>query len=431
MDKSWMCCTDRSSDVYLKGVESFLQFAFKQSELEDEIPCSCKKCNNVFHKSRDVVKEHLIIFGIVQGYTRWLYHGEFAPKKQNVNQEEKGKEPGVPSQKKRKERGDDMFEMIYDVVGPEITNDSSGVKYKHGDTSESTSTFSKLLEDAAQQLYPGCETFSKLSLIVELFQIKCLYGLSGKAVDSILKLFKQALPSGETLPESFYGAKKVIKNLGLNYEKIHACENDCMLFWRHNAKAESCLICGESRWKSVEGQKTNGDTQGKTGKKVPRKVLRYFPLKPRLQRLFTSPEIASDMTWHHDQRSKDGVLRHPADSEAWKHFDTLNSGFARDPRSVRLGLTSDGVNPFGNLSVSHSTWPVITTVYNLPPWMCMKKPYCFLSLLIPGPKAPGNDIDVYLEPLIDELRELWFYGVDTYDASRKENFVCGQHSYGL
>ncbi|KAH0655576.1 hypothetical protein KY285_030458 [Solanum tuberosum] len=70
MDKFWMRCTDRSSDVYLKGVESFLQFAFKQSELEDEIPCPCKKCNNVFHKSRDGVEEHLIIFGIVQGYTR-------------------------------------------------------------------------------------------------------------------------------------------------------------------------------------------------------------------------------------------------------------------------------------------------------------------------------------------------------------------------
>ncbi|KAH0729988.1 hypothetical protein KY289_001176 [Solanum tuberosum] len=240
MNKSRMRSTDRSSDIYLKEVESFLQFAFKQSELEDENPCPCKKCNNVFHKSRD---------------------------EQNVNQGEEGKEPVVPSQKKRKERGDDMFEMIYDVVGPEITNDSSGVKYKHGDASESTSIFSKLSEDAAQQLYIGCETFSKLSLIVELFQIKCLYGLSGKAVDSILNLFKRALPSGETLPESFYGEKKVIQNLGLHYEKIHACENDFMLFLKHNAKEGSCLICGESRLKSVEGQKLMGILKEKLGKK--------------------------------------------------------------------------------------------------------------------------------------------------------------------
>ncbi|KAM3305381.1 hypothetical protein P3S67_012247 [Capsicum chacoense] len=54
--------------------------------------------------------------------------------------------------------------------------------------------------------------------------------------------------------------------------------------------------------------------------------------------------------------------------------------------------------------------------------MLMKQPYYFLSLLISGPKAPGNDIDVYLEPLIDALRELLFCGVNTYDASRKENF---------
>lgn len=64
-----------------------------------------------------------------------------------------------------------MFEMIYDVSVPEIMDDSSGVKFKQDGASETTKFF-KLLEDAAQQLYPGCEAFSKLSLIVEWFQIK-------------------------------------------------------------------------------------------------------------------------------------------------------------------------------------------------------------------------------------------------------------------
>lgn len=39
-----------------------------------------------------------------------------------------------------------------------------------------------------------------------------------------------------------------------------------------------------------------------------------------------------------------------------------------------------------------------------------------LSLFILGPKAPGNDIDVYLKPLVDELKELRHYGVQTYDV---------------
>ncbi|GKC17880.1 retrovirus-related pol polyprotein from transposon TNT 1-94 [Tanacetum coccineum] len=35
---------------------------------------------------------------------------------------------------------------------------------------------------------------------------------------------------------------------------------------------------------------------------------------------------------------------------------------------------------------------------------------------------PGNDIDVFLEPLVDDLHTLFETGVDTYDASIKDNF---------
>ena len=52
----------------------------------------------------------------------------------------------------------------------------------------------------------------------------------------------------------------------------------------------------------------------------------------------------------------------------------------------------------------------------------MKQHYFFMSLLIPGPKGPGNDIDVFLRPLIDELKDLWEIVVYTYDTSTQENF---------
>ena len=67
-------------------------------------------------------------------------------------------------------------------------------------------------------------------------------------------------------------------------------------------------------------------------------------------------------------------------------------------------------------------WSVVLIPYNLPPWMCMKQTFFMLSLLIPGPTAPGNDIDIYLQPLIDELNDLWDVGVETYDASTKQIF---------
>ncbi|XP_073309921.1 uncharacterized protein [Primulina huaijiensis] len=115
-------------------------------------------------------------------------------------------------------------------------------------------------------------------------------------------------------------------------------------------------------------------------------------------------------------------MRHPVDSAAW---DTINHkwpNFASDPRNLRLGLATDGFNPFGDLSSGYSCWPVILVNYNLPPLMCMTKENHMLTLLIPGPKQPGNDIDVYLEPLVEDLKEIWDTGVEAYDAFNKSMF---------
>ena len=91
--------------------------------------------------------------------------------------------------------------------------------------------------------------------------------------------------------------------------------------------------------------------------------------------------------------------------------------FGQDLRNLRVDLASDGMNPFGNLSCNHSSWPVLLMIYNLPPWLCMKRKYIMLSMIIVGPRHPRNDIDVYLSPLIEDLRKLWVDGVDVYDAN--------------
>ena len=46
-----------------------------------------------------------------------------------------------------------------------------------------------------------------------------------------------------------------------------------------------------------------------------------------------------------------------------------------------------------------------------------------LNMIIPGKTAPGTDIDVYLQPLIDERKMLWEVGVNTYDAFKAEYFT--------
>jgi hypothetical protein len=80
------------------------------------------------------------------------------------------------------------------------------------------------------------------------------------------------------------------------------------------------------------------------------------------------------------------------------------------------------MNPFDMVSTNHSTWPVILCIYNLPPWLCMKRTYIVMMLVIQGPHQPSNNIDVYLQLVVDELMEMWTSKVKVWDKYKKEHF---------
>ena len=90
--------------------------------------------------------------------------------------------------------------------------------------------FLRLINDLEQPVYP-CSSCSKLSTMLKLLHIKSLGRWSNESFTMLLEFLKnELLPFGSTLAESYYEAKKTIKDLGLSYNKIDACRNDCMLF---------------------------------------------------------------------------------------------------------------------------------------------------------------------------------------------------------
>ncbi|XP_057251096.1 uncharacterized protein LOC130591614, partial [Beta vulgaris subsp. vulgaris] len=274
--------------------------------------------------------------------------------------------------------------------------------------------FESMSKAAEKPLYPGCTKYTKLSAVVTLFNIKSNAGWTDSSFTSLLEVLAEMLPEGNELPKSYYYAKKLMCPLGLEYERIHACPNDCVLYRNEYEHLHECPRCGLSRYKR-EGA---GGSEG-----PPAKVLWYLPIIPRFKRMFSMKGDAKNLRWHADRRKKDGLLKHPADSPEWKTIDRVHKSFGNEDRNLRLGLCTDGMNPFGNLSSQHSTWPVVLVVYNLPPWLCMKRKYMMLSLLISGPKQPGNDIDVYLQPLVEDLQKMWNEGVLVFDAYANEMFT--------
>jgi hypothetical protein len=74
--------------------------------------------------------------------------------------------------------------------------------------------------------------------------------------------------------------------------------------------------------------------------------------------------------WHAEGQKeinykKDGKFRHLADAAQWGNINAHFPWF--DDASIQFAMSVDGMNPFGNQSSTHSTWPVVLSLHNLPP----------------------------------------------------------------
>jgi hypothetical protein len=54
--------------------------------------------------------------------------------------------------------------------------------------------------------------------------------------------------------------KKLLSALGMEYEKINTCKDNCMFFYKEHKNETKCLKCGKSRF--VEVLNEEGDDEG-------------------------------------------------------------------------------------------------------------------------------------------------------------------------
>jgi hypothetical protein len=80
-------------------------------------------------------------------------------------------------------------------------------------------------------------------------------------------------------------------------------------------------------------------------------------------------------------------------------------------------MSKNDINSFMN-NRTHSTWLVVLTIMNLPPWLCNKWKYIMI-LGLTSTQQPGNDIDTYFRPLVEDLKVLWYNnGLQVWDEHK-------------
>ena len=146
-------------------------------------------------------------------------------------------------------------------------------------------------------------------------------------------------------------------------------------------KIYACPRCGASRYKNNDiynrEEASTGNKRKKGGKKVvqdsqPPKndtplgndakqrrisalVMWYLPVVDRLRHMFLNPKEAALMTWWDERKVVGDVITHSGNGTQWQNFDDKHKEFSADPRNVRFGLSTDGMNPFNERMSDHST----------------------------------------------------------------------------
>jgi hypothetical protein len=117
-----------------------------------------------------------------------------------------------------------------------------------------------------------------LTFVTRLMTIKSKFFFSNNYYNEFLKLIGDVLSNPNKLRKDMYHSKKLIKGLNMDYEKIDACRNSCMLFGKEHKKENKCLKCGKPRYVKV----INDDGEMVTTEAAHKK-LHYMPITPRLK----------------------------------------------------------------------------------------------------------------------------------------------------
>ena len=164
------------------------------------------------------------------------------------------------------------------------------------------------MEEAFQELYNSSRC-TKLATTILLMNLCTVHKVNNNCANELFTLLHgHILPEKNSLSKNFHAARSLTQKLGLSYNSIHACDKGCVLFKGELAEAMRCPQCSRPRFKDEEQ------------KRFLVKVLRHFPIIPRLQRMFRSPNILKLMLWNSENKSDrdsgDGLVRQPCDSKA-------------------------------------------------------------------------------------------------------------------
>ena len=341
------------------------------------------------------------------------------------------------------EQGEEVLDICCDIEsapksGSLICDDTSSSSSSSSSSDESDlapelwdsdSTDDESFETGSASQWEIVNNFSYILSYFLLFFQLC-YHVSDRGlyqvlnfICSIFEWLSAILPGNDlaskissNFPRTIYSLRKVF---GLNSKLLRYCvcpschhlyrEEDCVVkgpcgtlvsrtcdhveFPNHPQKKHRAK-CGKELLKRIK--------VGKKWKLVPRKVYVYISVKQSIQQLASRPGFfESCEAWRKQGSIMDGFMTDIYDGKLWKEWKF----FLDTPGNLLLMLSVDWFRPFKH--TPYSVGVIYVVIQNLPRSLRFKPENIIIVGSIPGPHEPKLTINTYIQPMIEELLQLW------------------------
>jgi hypothetical protein len=174
------------------------------------------KCQNARCFDKVILTKHLVRNGFITDYETWVFHGE---KYTTVVAEESVNDRAGANRK----------DEILEAIRPESDLDTENPPMPK------VEEFFRLLKASEEPLHEHTKV-TVLAFVTWLMAIKSKFFFSNNCYNELLKLIGDVLSNPTKLPKDMYYSNKLVKGLGMDYEKIDVYQNSYMFFGRNIRK---------------------------------------------------------------------------------------------------------------------------------------------------------------------------------------------------
>ena len=288
-----------------------------------------------------------------------------------------------------------------------------------------------------KQKEPGSDCTELRALLLFLLLWQAMFKVADRAIVLLLKFFKLFLSGigkmmqaevlinfAKIIPETLY---MIRKNLGLQKDSFikNAVCLKCKTLYnfdecvcqRPNGEVVSakCSHVSYPRHPHQARRRPCGSVlmkvmRSRAGKTFlyPRQVYCFKKVTDSLQDLINKPNFMENCEkWRNcSTQLSDNVLGDCFEGRVWKEFQYVDGEpFLAIPNNFALMLNIDWLQP--TLHGSKSICVIYMVVMNLPKKERFKPENLIVVGIIPGPKDPKHYINSFLQPLVDDLIDLW------------------------